>query len=245
MRLLLRTFDESVIQHHLHELEQVRYAAEHAGAPHGEELAQYPGAFVVDFTLDFAIAESADFCGRDFRFFDFVEVACERVPAAAGHAERFEESFAPLLLQIFPCDAAENHSQKNARRVAIVEVGAWRMLELVRIKRVQDSFGRERTERLHRHAVIEAVREQVENAYVVAVICLQFRDVVNDLVVDVERTFQDVTQRKCGGGTDLRERGDVENGIFGGVERHQTLGAVGQDESCDCLAEYAFFLGAV
>ena len=74
-RFLLRTFGEPVIQHRLHEFEQVRYATEHSCAPHGEELAQYPGAFVVDFSLDFSIAESADFCGHDFRFFDAVEVA--------------------------------------------------------------------------------------------------------------------------------------------------------------------------
>ena len=149
-----------------------------------------------------------------------------------------------MLLQVFPCDAAENHPQKHTCRVAVVEVGAGRALELVRIKCVQDSFGRERAECLHRHAVIKAVREQVENAHVVAVICFEFGNIVGDLVVDVERTFQDVTQRKSGGGADFRERGDVENGIFGGVERHQTLGAVGQNETCDSLAEYAFFLGA-
>lgn len=198
----------------------------------------------MDFSLDFAATESADFGGGNFRFFDFVEVACERVPAAAGHAERFKEPFAPLLLQIFACDAAENYPQKYTRRVSVVEVGAWRLFELVRVKCVQDSFGRERTECLHRHAVIEAVREQVKNAHVIAVICLQFRDVVCDAVVNGEFPFQNVTQRKSGGGADFRERGDVENGIFGGVERHQTLGAIGQNEACDSLAEYAFRLGA-
>lgn len=233
-----------VIQHHLHELEKVRHAAEHAGAPHGEEFAQYPGAFVVDFSLDFAATESADFGGGNFRFFDAVEIACERVPAAAGHSERFEEPFAALLLQVFPCDAAENHPQKYTRRVSVVEVGAWRTLKLVREKCVQDSFGRERTECLHRHAVIEAVREQVKNAHVIAVICLQFRNVVCDAVVNGEFPFQNVTQRKRRGGANFCERGDVENGIFGRVECDDARGAVGQNEPRDRLAEYAFRLGA-
>lgn len=88
------------------------------------------------------------------------------------------------------------------------------------------------------------MREQVENAHVVAVICLQFRDVVNDLVVDVERTFQDVTQRKCGGGTDLGEARNVENGIFGCIKCDDACGAVGQNEPRHGLAEDAFRLGA-
>ena len=55
-----------VRQNHLDELEEVGDAAEHAGASDGEQLLQHPGAFVVDFALDFAVAELAKFCGCDF-----------------------------------------------------------------------------------------------------------------------------------------------------------------------------------
>ena len=62
----LLVLESSVHQNHLHELEQVGHAAEHAGTPDGEQLLQHPGAFVVDFALDFAVPEFTELRGRNF-----------------------------------------------------------------------------------------------------------------------------------------------------------------------------------
>ena len=62
----LLTFELAVHQYHLHEFQKVGYTAEHAGTPDGEQLLQYPGAFVVDFALDFAVAEFAKLSRRNF-----------------------------------------------------------------------------------------------------------------------------------------------------------------------------------
>ena len=51
----------AVHENHLHELEEVGHATEHACTPDGEQLLQYPGTFVVDFALNFAVAELAKF----------------------------------------------------------------------------------------------------------------------------------------------------------------------------------------
>ena len=60
----------------------------------------------------------------------------------------------------------------------------------------------------------------MRNVDLVAVVCLEFRDKVDDFGINGELAFENVRECKCRGGADLRERCDVENGVFGGVERN-------------------------
>ena len=61
----LLVLELAVHQNHLHELQKVGDATEHAGTPDGEKLLQNPGALVVDFALDFSMAKFAKLgCGN-------------------------------------------------------------------------------------------------------------------------------------------------------------------------------------
>ena len=172
-RCILRTFcRNTVVQDHLYKVQQVGHAAEHACATDREKFPQHPGAFVMDFTADFAAPETADFRRRDFTFGNRVPVACKRVPAGTCHAERNEEPLASLLLQVLALEPLQNDSEQHTRGVSVVEVRAGSLFKLVRVKRIQDSFCRECTQRLHGHAVIEAVGQQMKNANVFSIVCL-------------------------------------------------------------------------
>ena len=226
----------SVHENHLDELEEVRNAAEHAGTPDGEELLQHPRAFVVDFALDFTVAELAEFCRRDFRFRD----ACERVVAGTGHAERRKESLVPLFLQTFASQPLQQDAEQYACGVPVVEYRSRRRFELVGIEGVKDPFGRERRERLHRDAVVETVREQVGNVNLVTIVCLKFRDEVDDFGVNRKLAFEDVCKRERRSGADLRERRDVKDCVFGSVQCDGVACAVGQQVACDSLVKNIF-----
>ena len=204
-----------VHQNHLHELQEVGHAAEHTGTTDGEQLLQHPGAFVVDFALDFAVPEFAELRGRNFRFRD----ACERIVAGTCHSERSKESFVTLFLQVLARQPLQQNAEQHAGGVAVVENGSRCRIELVSVKFVQNPLGRKCRERFHRDAVIQTVGKQVRNANVVAVVCLEFRNKVDDLRVNRELAFKNVCKRQCRGRADLRQRSDIENGVFGGVQR--------------------------
>ena len=54
----------------------------------------------------------------------------------------------------------------------------------------------------------------------------------------MQLALQNVAERKRGCGADLREACNVENRVFGRVERDQARAAVGQYESRDRLVEH-------
>ena len=111
---------------------------------------------------------------------------------------------------------------------------------MVRVECFENPFGRECRERLHRDAVIQTVREQVRNVNLVAVVCLEFRDEVDDFCVNRKLAFENVSQCKCRGRADLRERGDVKNRIFGGVQCDGVACAVREQVADNGLVKYIF-----
>src|SRR5574344_1318665 len=159
----------------------------------------------------------------------------QRIPAGARHSERPEEIFLSEFLKRLSRNPGKHHSEKDARRIPVIEYGARFLRKLIRKKCLQDSLRRELLERTHRHAVIEAVRKQMTDKNFFAIVCIQFRQVIADACVQGWLSLQYEHKRERGRRADLGERSDVEHGIFRRAESEYLLRTVRHKEPGDGL----------
>lgn len=79
----------------------------------------------------------------------------------------------------------------------------------------------------------------MENPDVVPVIGVQLRNEVYDLGVNVQFAPQNAAQGKSRGRANFGKGGDVEEGVFGSVQRNDVPRTVGQYKTCHGLAKDA------